>query len=317
MQAGTWPRVAVVGAGAVGCYYGGMLARAGAPVTLIGRRAHMDAIARDGLLLDRLSGAERVRVEVSTGIDAVRGAQIVLVCVKTVDTETVAKELQAQLATGAIVLSLQNGVNNVERMRASAQIDAIPAVVYVAAAMAGPGHVKHSGRGDLVIGTLPHAVADGGGEASIDLNALSAVFERAEIPCRVSQNIRLELWAKMVLNCGYNAISALGRARYGRMAQSPDIVALMRQAIAETIAVARAEGVQLDEAGMIEAGHKLGAAMSEARSSTSQDIERGRPTEIDSLNGYIARRGAELGVPTPVNQMLYALVKLLEQSRDV
>ncbi len=114
-------------------------------------------------------------------------------CVKTVDTETVAKELQAQLATGAIVLSLQNGVNNVERMRASAQIDAIPAVVYVAAAMAGPGHVKHSGRGDLVIGTLPHAVADGGGEASVDLNALSAVFERAEIPCRVSQNIRLEL----------------------------------------------------------------------------------------------------------------------------
>jgi len=287
-----------VGAGAVGCYFGGMLARAGFPVVLIGRAAHMDAIARDGLFLEGLSVNERIRLEASTEIAAVREAQVVLLCVKTVDTETAAREIRPHLPPGCTVLSMQNGVDNVARIRASSGIEAVPVVVYVAAAMAGPGHVKHSGRGDLVLPESARGIADR--------------FEAAGIPCRLSPAIETELWKKMVMNCGYNAISALGRAQYGRMAKTPRIRALIGRAIAETVAVAHADGVDLSEEEMVEAAQKLGEAMSEATSSTAQDIARGKKTEIESLNGYVARRGAEGGIATPVNETLCALVQLLE-----
>ena len=291
-------RIAVVGAGAVGCYFGGMLARAGVPVTLIGRPAHMDAIARDGLLLEGLRVNQRIPLAATTSLQGLQGALTVLFCVKTVDTETVAREIHPHLEPGCTVVSMQNGVDNVRRIRAATGIQAIPAVVYVAAAMAGPGHVKHSGRGDLVLPESARALADR--------------FAAAEIPCRLSPAIETELWQKMVMNCGYNAISALGRARYGRMARNPRIRALAGRAIAETVAVARADGVELSQAAMLEAALKLGDALSEATSSTAQDIERGKTTEIESLNGYVARRGAEAGIDTPVNETLCALVHLLE-----
>jgi len=296
-----WPAVAVVGAGAVGCYFGGMLARAGAPVTLIGRARHMDAIAAGGLFLDTLQFQERVAVRTSTELAAARLAEVVLFPVKTVDTETAAAALKPHLAEGAVVVSMQNGVDNVERMFRAAHIAAIPAVVYVAVAMVEPGHVKHSGRGDLIVGG-----------SSDKLELVATMFQRAGVACRVSQAIAADQWAKMMMNCAYNAISALGRARYGRMIQTPFIGDLIDRVVEEAAAVARAEGVPLETAAMIEAAHKLGEAMAGATSSTAQDIERGKPTEIDSLNGYIARRGAALGVATPINRTLWALVKLLE-----
>lgn len=298
----------------MGCYFGGVLARAGVPVTLIGRRTHVDAIAAEGLLLERLGSRERVAVNASTEISAARDVQLVLVCVKTVDTEDVARALRPHLATGSNVLSLQNGVDNVERMREAAQVEAIPAVVYVAAAMAGPGHVKHSGRGDLVIGHLPGGGAAMGSTHGPDLDALARMFEGAQIPCRVSADIRAELWTKMVLNCAYNAISALGRARYERLVGSPEIREVMKRVVEETLAVARAEGVSLSAGEVLDATYRLGEAMPAATSSTAQDIARGKPTEIDSLNGLVVRRGRSRGVPTPINLALHTLVKLLEQA---
>jgi 2-dehydropantoate 2-reductase len=293
-------RVAIVGAGAVGCYFGGMLARAGVPVTLIGRAAHVEAIVRCGLFLEGLHVNRHIPVAATTTMEGVRDAQLVLVCVKTLDTESTAREIAPVLAPGAAVASLQNGVDNVRRIHAAAGLEAIPVVVYVAAAMAGPGHVKHSGRGDLV---LPQSAG-----------ALAELFESAGVPCRLSPAIETELWRKMVLNCAYNAISALGRARYGAMMRNPRIRRLMRQAIQETVAVAHADGVELSEEEMVEAAWKLGEAMSAATSSTAQDLARGKATEIESLNGYVARRGAEAGIPTPVNETLCALVRLLEEA---
>ena len=119
----------------------------------------------------------------------------------------------------------------------------------------------------------------------------------------------------MAMNCAYNAISALTRAQYGRIVRlEPRCAALIERAIAETVAVAHAEGVPLSESAMVEAAYQLAEKMGGATSSTAQDIARGRPTEIDSLNGYVARRGAALGIPTPVSDTLVALVKLLEES---
>jgi 2-dehydropantoate 2-reductase len=302
-----WPRIAVVGAGAVGCYFGGMLARAGAPVTLIGRALHVQAINRDRLFIDSIHFKEHVRVSADTELGVVRDARLVLFSVKTVDTESTAKLLAPYLAPDTIVVSLQNGLDNAERIDFAVGIQAIPAVVYIAAEMIGPGRVKHSGRGDLIIGSLSPT------HDAVNLDELAATFTRAGVPCRISNNIRLEQWEKLIMNCAYNAISALSRTKYGQIAQDSGTIEVMKSVIIEAVTVGNAAGVPLSAEKMIAAVLKLGRdAIPEALSSTAQDITRGKPTEIDSLNGFVVRKGAELGVHTPVNQTLYSLVKLLE-----
>ncbi len=300
-----WPKIAVVGAGAVGGYFGGLLARAGASVVMIGRPSFVEAVKKNGLFLDTLQFQESVRVEASTDLDTVRGAEIVLFSVKTTDNATTARALAPLLAPDALVLSLQNGVDNVEQIRAAAAIEALPAVVYVAASVPEPGRVKHVGRGDLVIGPRSERT-----------ERVAALFARANVPCRISENIEGELWTKLVWNCALNAVSALGRAKYGQIAASVDAWKVVASAVHEVLAVARAANVYppgLEDPKAALAGALMVATqMSEALSSTAQDMNRGKRTEIDSLNGYVSRCGAELGVPTPVNHALYALVKLAE-----
>jgi 2-dehydropantoate 2-reductase len=304
-QQESWPRIAVVGAGAVGGYFGGLLARAGAPVVMIGRPVFVEAVRKNGLFLDTLQFQESVCVEASTELSAVRGAEIVLFCVKTTDNAATARALAPLLAPGALVLSMQNGVDNVDQIRAAAAIDALPAVVYVAASVPAPGRVKHVGRGDLVIGPENEKT-----------KRIAALFSRADVPCRISENIDGELWTKLIWNCALNAVSALGRAKYGQIASSTDAWKVVETAVYEVLAVTRAAGIHppgLEDPKVALAGAlKIATQMAEALSSTAQDMNRGKQTEIDSLNGYISRRGAELGVPTPVNHALYTLVKLAE-----
>jgi 2-dehydropantoate 2-reductase len=301
----TWPKIAVVGAGAVGGYFGGLLARAGAPVVMIGRETFVEAVNKNGLFLDTLQFQQSVQVEASTELNAVRGAGVALFCVKTTDNAATARALAPLLAPGAVVLSMQNGVDNVEQIRAAGEIEALPTVVYVAASVPEPGRVKHVGRGDLVVGPENKTT-----------KRIASLFSRANVPCRISDNIQGELWTKLVWNCALNAISALGRAKYGQIAASADAWKVVEGAVYEVLAVARAAGIQPpgleDPKAAIAGAFKVATQMSEALSSTGQDLNRGKRTEIDSLNGYVSRRGAELGVPTPVNQALYALVKLAE-----
>ena len=304
-----WPPVTVVGAGAVGCYFGAMLARSGVPVKLVGRAAHVEAIWRDGLLLDGLRVHERIPVAATTSLaEGVRDAGVVLFCVKTVSTESAARELQPFLAPNTTILSLQNGIDNPDRIHSAIQAYAVPTAVYVAAEMTAPGCVTHTGRGDLIIG---HRA---GWPRQPDLEPLAAMFEQAEVPCRISDEIAAELWTKMAMNCAYNALSALTRAQYGRMVQSAPVRDFGMRALSETVAVARAEGVSLSEQVLGEAALRLSEKMTAATSSMAQDIARGRPTEIDSLDGYVVRRGKALGIATPVSEILVAMVKLLEES---
>jgi 2-dehydropantoate 2-reductase len=292
-------RVAVMGAGAVGCYYGSMLARAGHAVTLIGRPLHVEAMRRDGLLLDTQSFQAHVPVEASTDAAAVRGAKLVLFCVKSTDTESAAEAIAPHLEPDALVLGLQNGVDNAERLQAVLRQEVCPAVVYVAAEMAGPGHVKHHGRGELVI--APTATGD----------ELVRMFAAAGVPMQISDNVAGALWAKLILNCAYNALSAITQMPYGRLVQGEGVEAVMRDAVQECLAVARAVGVTVP-GGVWEAVQGIARTMPTQSSSTAQDLARGKRSEIDHLNGYIVRKGEALGVATPVNRVLHALVKLLE-----
>ena len=320
-------RVAVVGAGAVGSYFGGMLARSGVPVTLIARAAHVEAIRANKLFIDAMSFQERVAVNASTEISAARDADVVLFCVKMTDTEEAARSLAPYLAPNAIVVSLQNGVDNVPRIRAASGIDALAAVVYIAAAMPEPGHVKHSGAGSLAVGELadrtPADRTPAGRNSPSKSSApppagraerIAALFTAAGVPCRVSQDIEADLWSKFVLNCAGNAVTGITQISYERLAHSAITRDIFNLVIAETVAVARAAGVKLPEVDYVSEGLKfLQGVGADATSSTAQDLARGKRTEIDSLNGYVARRGKELGIATPANLVLFALVKLLEE----
>ena len=293
-------KVAVMGAGAVGCYYGGMLARAGHDVVLIARPQHVEAIARSGLRMETQTFDEQVRLAASSEASAVQGAALVLFCVKSTDTESAGALIRPHLADDALVLCLQNGVDNADRLRTVLPQHAVAAaVVYVATEMAGPGHVRHHGRGELVI------------EPSGPGEAVAKALIAAGVPTDISDNVRGALWAKLILNCAYNAVSAITQLPYGKTVAGEGIRDVMKDVVAECLAVAKADGVQVP--GDVHAAiRKIAETMPAQFSSTAQDLARGKRSEIDYLNGLIVQRGAALGVATPVNRVLWALVKLME-----
>jgi 2-dehydropantoate 2-reductase len=302
-----WPRIAVVGAGAVGGYFGGMFARAGAPTVFIGRKHFADAVNSKGLVLDKSEGQERIRARASVEMSALRDCSLILFCVKANDTAKTAAQMARFLRQDATVVCLQNGVDNADRVRAATNVVTVSAAVYVAVSVPEFGRVKHLARGDLIIGPPSKTVTE-----------VANLFVRAGISCRISRNIEGELWLKLLCNCALNAISALGHVRYGEIAKSDDAKQLMQNVVDEVLAVARAARVVLpgvhDHASGMAAAMEIATQMADALSSTAQDLNRGRPTEIDALNGYIARQGAELGVPVPVNHALFTLVKLAERN---
>ena len=293
-------QVAVLGAGAVGCFYGGMLARAGHRVTLIGRPQHVQVFEAQGLRMQTLAFDETVKLHASTEASAVAGADLVLFAVKSPDTETAGAQMREHLKPGALVLCLQNGVDNAERLRAVLTgVQVAAAVVYVATEMAGPGHLRHHGRGELVI------------EPSTASERVVQALAAAGVPTEISDNVRGALWAKLILNCAYNALSAVGRIAYGDLVQRPGVQDTMRDVVAECRAVAAADGVTLP--GDVDAAvRRIAETMPSQYSSTAQDLMRGKPSEIDHLNGHVVRRGEALGVPTPANRVLWAVVKLVE-----
>jgi len=302
-----WPRIAVVGAGAVGGYFGGMFARAGAPTVFIGRKHFADAVNSKGLVLDKLHGQERITATATVEMSAVRDCSLILFCVKANDTSATATQMAPFVGPDSTIVCLQNGVDNADQVRAAANVAAVPAAVYVAVSVPESGRVKHLARGDLIIGP-----------PSEQTTHLADLFGRAGIPCRVSDNIEGELWLKLLRNCALNAISALGKSRYGEIVQSDDAKKLMEQIVDEVLAVARAADVLLpgvdDRKSGMAAAMELATQMADAFSSTAQDLNRHRLTEIDALNGYISRRGTELGISVPVNHALFTLVKLAEQT---
>jgi len=301
------PHIAVVGAGAVGGYFGGMLARAGLPVLFIGRPAFVDAVKQNGLFLDTTQFQERVKVQASSDLAAARDAEIVLFCVKTTDTAETARELAKIVAPNAVIVSMQNGADNAERIEAASGLHALPAAVYVAASVPVAGTVKHVGRGDLVLGPQNRIT-----------EKVAEVFNRANVPCRISENLAGELWTKLVWNCALNALSALGKVTYGEILASSDAKQLLETVVYEVLAVAKASGIKPagleDPKAALTGAYRVAEQMAATRSSTAQDLMRGKKTEIDSLNGFIVRRARELNIAAPVNHALATLVKLAEES---
>ena len=292
-------RIAVMGAGAVGCYFGGLLALAGHNVTLIGRPQHVHAIQTQGLRLQTANSDQHIAMQASTEASAVAQAEVVLLCVKATATEQAAAQIQPHLSADTLVLSLQNGVDNDLRLHAAlgTQQPVASAVVYVATAMAGAGHVQHFGRGELVI--APSVLSE----------RVAQQFSAAGIVTTVSGDVRAALWSKLIINCVYNALSALTQQPYGWLVAQNGVLSLMDDIFAECVAVAQADGVSLPP-DLLDTVRDIATSMPEQRSSTAQDVARGKPSEIDHLNGFIVRRGQAHGLATPLNRCLQVLVNL-------
>ena len=291
--------IGVMGAGAVGCYYGAMLARAGHAVTLIGREAFVNRVAADGLRLEMAGYDDRIRIVASTEASALAEADIILFCVKSGDTEPAGRAMASFLKPGATIFTFQNGVDNADRLESILGRPVHPVAVYVATEMAGLGYVKHHGRGDLVLDDS---------EASA---ATAEMFRAAGVPVVLSGEVREALWGKLIINCAYNALSAVSQITYGPLMQISGVREVITDVVAECVAVGRAAGVALKDPDL-DAIFGIAGAMPAQYSSTAQDMAREKPTEIDYLNGFIVRKGEALGVPTPANRVLHVMVKLLE-----
>lgn len=294
-------KIAVMGAGAVGCYFGARLKQAGHDVVLIGRAALVDAVRAQGLRLQMQGYNGYLPMQASTEPAAVREADLILFCVKSADTEAAGASIQPYVSAGrSIVLCLQNGIDNAERLSRVLGFDALPAAVYVAVGMASPGHVVHHGRGELIIGPSP------GSERA------AQAFSAAGVPVKVTAAVMNALWAKLTANCAYNGLSALTQLPYGEIVLLPGMEETLREVVRECGAVAAAAGLPLPDS-IWDDVYGLSRSMAGQVSSTAGDVARGRRSEIDFINGYVVREAERWGIAVPVNRLLHALVNAYDE----
>lgn len=300
-------RIAVVGAGAMGSLFGGLLAEAGEDVVLVDIwEEHVRAINERGLHIKGVSGDRVVRVRATTKHAEVGVVDLMLIQVKSYATEKAIRDALPMIGERTVVLTLQNGLGNVEKIAAVVGRERVLAGTTAhGATVLGPGEIYHAGRGPTVIGEVDGRITD-------RVKAIAATFNRAGIETEVTDNIMGAIWTKMLANVAINALTAITGLYNGELLELEETKAVMLKAVDEAVAVAKAMGIKL----LVEDPHEfvLGIARATAtnKSSMLQDVERGRRTEIDAINGMIVHYGRELGIPTPVNEVLVAAVKGIE-----
>jgi 2-dehydropantoate 2-reductase len=304
-------RIAIVGAGAMGSLFGGRLAQV-ATVTLLDPWAeHVAAIQRDGLSIIELDGQEsRVHVTATGDPSAVPEADLVIIFVKAHATRQASEWARQFLAADGLALTLQNGVGNAEVMAEVLGAERVVAGVTAhGATLLGPGRVRHAGQGPTHIATRP--------DIDTKLAAVAAILEQAGFEVHLSTDLDSLVWGKLVINVGINALTAILRVPNGRLVESPAAGELMAQAVAEAVAVCQVKGISLPYDDPLGRVRQVAQATAGNRSSMLQDVLRGFPTEISVINGAIVREGERLGVPTPVNRFIVAVIRAIEETYAV
>ena len=302
-------RIAVVGSGAMGSLFGGMLAEAGEEVTLVDVwEEHVRAINERGLRVRGVGGERTIRVAATTKPGEVGPVDLVLIFVKSYDTEKAAADALPMASGETAFLTLQNGLGNVEKI--AGVVGSHRVVVGVTAqgsTLLGPGEIRHAGVGATTIGEL-------NGATTARILKIKEAFNRAGLATEVSASILDAVWSKVLVNVGINALTALTGLRNGELLAFPEIRGVMRRAVLEAQEVAEAKGVRIG-GDPVEKVYEVAEATAANRSSMLQDIDRGRRTEVGALNGAIVEMGRRLGVDTPVNEALTAAVLGLESVR--
>jgi 2-dehydropantoate 2-reductase len=319
-------RVVVLGAGAIGGFLGARLARAGVDVVLIARGPHLTAMRESGLRVIDSGGEWTVRVDATDDFAVMRDADAVFVTVKAHSLPPVAERMAANLGDETAVISALNGIPWWYFQRHGGELEGIHletvdpgggvaraidprrvigCVVYPAASLLSPGVVRHAEGERFSLGELD-------GSHSPRIVELSQALVGAGLKAPVQSRIRAELWLKLLGNAVFNPLSALTRATLGAIAQSPLVAGVVRSAMEEVDAVARGLGIEIPVS--IDQRIKGAARVGDHKTSMLQDLEAGRPMEIDALTGSVVELGDRLGIPVPHLRTLYASVKLLERT---
>ena len=303
-------KLAVAGAGAVGCHYGSMLQQAGCEVVFLARGAHLAAMRQFGLRHSSLDREEMLRVQASDDPAMVSDCDLILLTCKTTGLEALCRQLAGHVPAGATLVTLQNGVQAPDMVSDHFPDHAILAgSAFIGARLEAPGHVVHSAAGHIRLGLWRQG---GAGDAESDLNQLLDLFSAAGVDAKGVRDVRQLLWNKMLWNCGFNAITALARCYARDVAGNAETAEMALAAMQETARLAVELGVTLPQDAaekQLEVTRRVGLV----KTSMWQDIEQGRATEIDALNGYVADVAKECGREAPVNRMLAALVRVLER----
>jgi 2-dehydropantoate 2-reductase len=301
-------KVAVVGAGGVGSVFGGRLAAAGHDVWLVHRRREVvDALRRGGLRLEGPRGDERIAVSATQSTEEIGPADLVLVLTKSTDTRAAAEASRALMGDATVAVTLQNGLGNLETLAdVLGQERVLLGMTYVGAALVGLGHARHTAVGQTFLG-------EPNGQISARVDELAATFSEAGMPTETTDHLWEMVWGKLVINAALNATCALTGASGQAALESPAAFDWLGLVADETAAVAAALGITLPYPDAPARVRKHCYDVGASKPSMLQDMERGRPTEIDAINGAIVRLGQQLGVPTPYNQALLMLVRAREE----
>ncbi len=298
-------RIAVMGTGGTGGFYGGLLARAGDDVTFVARGAHLDAIRARGLTVkSRLAGDFTMPAKATADPSEIGQVDLVLFCVKTYDTETAAALIQPVVGPGTVVLSVQNGIDNDERIaRAVGRGAAISAAAQVNAHVEAPGVIAQTaGRGSLIFGA-------NAGNLGARNEQLYQHCRDAGITAELQPDINAVLWSKFVFICGFSGVTALTRLTIGPILACQETTQMFQGTMAEVVAVAASRGVAL-AGGVPDQALTMAARLEPwALGSMAHDLALGRRLELESLNGTVVRLGQAKGVPTPLNFAIYAALK--------
>jgi len=305
--------ISILGTGAMGALFGARLSRF-ADVTLLGTWTEaVQAIRRDGI---QVEGEGTFRVHAASDPDDAPLADVAILLVKTYQTERAAQWAARTLKSNGVALTIQNGLGNVERLAARIGVDrAMLGVTTQGATLLGPGQVRSGGRGTTHLGFLPIERA-----APRDWSADSAAYETtallnaAGFHAVVSENVEALAWGKVIINAAINPLTAILRVPNGALAESSDTLELMWSVVAEAVEVAKAYHIELPYPNPFERVKAVAQATATNRSSMLQDVLKGRPTEIDAINGKIVEHGLAFNLPTPINAMLTALVRAIEKS---
>ncbi len=300
-----------MGAGAIGCLFGVRLHNSGHSVLLIHHTSRTIAsIKRHGVLLRELSGTlARAHLEVKRSLSSQDDPDLVLLTVKAYDTEVATRAIRKSIGSNGLVLSLQNGLGNIETLRRYLPAQELLAGTTTEAALqTGPGQVTHTGRGTTWIGEVSRVTSNGCG-------MIREVFRKAGFRTVASKNIEGVIWSKAIMNSAINPITALLRVPNGELLRIPYLRSIANAVVHEGTAVARAHGVSLNPAPRSMLLQVLALTRSN-RSSMLQDVEAGKRTEVRQLNGWIASLAGRLGVDAPYNRLLSKLVLGLETYRS-
>lgn len=299
-------RIAVVGTGAVGGYFGARLAAAGKEVAFLARGDHLAAMRKDGLRIKSPQGDFQVRGLFTADPSEVGPVDLVLFCVKSYGTAEAGKALGPLLKSDTKILSLQNGIDNPDKLAALwGKERTLAGVVYIGAQLAGPGLIDHAVGGRVVMGELGGGVSEG-------TKTVQKIFSEANVPCVISSEIRKIMWTKLVWNAPYCALSCLARATVKEITESKPLLALALESMEEVRAAAKCDGIDLEPT-VIDEALKLSRAIGDFKPSMLQDLEAGKPLEYEALNGIIVKLLRREGKRAPVDETFYAVLKFLDE----